>query len=256
MHAAFVVAVFSTVSPALQTPAPGAVFNKPPVQCIQSEGGETCGYVCERNFGQTRCTRTPFGRCTSQFGQVVCWDPPPGLIALLGDDVPRPQCIANFGKVACGYHCEAQFGDVKCAQTPYGMCGSQFGKVECFDPPLQSLSLVDGEPPAAQCLANFGQIQCGYGCVGNFGQVRCAQTPLGSCTASHGEVTCIDPPLDGLPIVRRVKPQPVEPVQCVGFKGRQVCGYACRSSAVDANCARTPGGRCVTTSNGRVICEN
>ncbi len=182
-----------------------ATFNPPPLQCLGPVDEQVCGYTCERNFSTTRCTRTPHGRCISAGDKVLCWDPSPALIAVLGDDVPAPQCIANFGDVACGYGCVAGAGQVQCAQTPYGVCAFNFGKLVCFDPPLQALSLVEGEPPPSQCLSGFEQLACGYGCAANFGHVKCAQTPVGRCVAQGGQVVCVDPPVDGLPLVRRTK---------------------------------------------------
>jgi hypothetical protein len=111
------------------------------------------------------------------------------LVALLLS-APAKECKSAFGKTACGYHCIANFGQVKCAQTPQGACKAQFGQVVCWDPPK---SARRGNQEQAECKAQFGKIACGYDCVANFGQVKCAQTPEGICKAHAGKVECWDP---------------------------------------------------------------
>lgn len=105
---------------------------------------------------------------------------------------PEPMCLSAFGETACGFHCVAAFGVVRCADWPYGACLAAFGDVVCGpDAPRGWRAwLLDGPIPQASCLADFGRIACGWGCVAAFGQVACAQRPWGTCAAAFGEVTC------------------------------------------------------------------
>ncbi|MBJ6764668.1 hypothetical protein JGU66_28190 [Myxococcaceae bacterium JPH2] len=106
----------------------------------------------------------------------------------------EPRCVSNFGKTACGYHCVANYAQVKCAQTEEGVCTANYGEVVCWDPPRRGHRREHGaEYPRAQCLSNYGSTACGYACVANYGEVKCAQTPSGMCSASNGHVTCFDP---------------------------------------------------------------
>lgn len=98
----------------------------------------------------------------------------------------EPTCITNYGRTVCGYDCKADYGEVKCAQTPNGACTSNYGQVYCWDPPMHVHQ-------KAECISNYGQIACGYHCIANYGEVKCAKTPDGICTANQGTVTCWDP---------------------------------------------------------------
>ncbi|BAY76539.1 hypothetical protein NIES25_29910 [Nostoc linckia NIES-25] len=49
-------------------------------------------------------------------------------------EIPKAQCISNFGQNACGYNCIANFGQVKCADWPGGACIANFGQVVCGPP--------------------------------------------------------------------------------------------------------------------------
>jgi hypothetical protein len=49
-------------------------------------------------------------------------------------EIPKAQCISNFGENACGYNCIANFGQVKCADWPGGTCIANFGQVVCGAP--------------------------------------------------------------------------------------------------------------------------
>jgi hypothetical protein len=49
--------------------------------------------------------------------------------------MPRARCKSSHGAIACGYGCVAAHGQVKCAQTPHGVCKAAYGKITCWDPP-------------------------------------------------------------------------------------------------------------------------
>ncbi len=81
------------------------------------------------------------------------------------------RCISAYGVKACGYSCEAAYGQVKCAQTPYGACTAEYGQLVCWDPPrIPRLRSA----PAAQCVAEHGQ-------------VKCAETPVAKSKFVRGE---------------------------------------------------------------------
>jgi hypothetical protein len=105
---------------------------------------------------------------------------------------PASRCLSAFGETACGWDCVAAFGQVRCADWPYGACFAAFGDVVCGPaaPRGWRLWVASGDLRPAECLAAFGRIACGWGCVAAFGDVRCAALPWGTCAAAFGEVTC------------------------------------------------------------------
>lgn len=108
-------------------------------------------------------SRQPFGECSTS----------------------EAECHSAYGKTVCGYHCVAGYGDVKCASTPNGACLAAYGKVECWDPPHWARR-------PALCLAEYGDIACGYGCVAAYGKVACSSNPHGTCQAAYGDIVCSD----------------------------------------------------------------
>ena len=108
------------------------------------------------------------------------------LVLFSSQAFAEPECVTAFGTTACGYHCISAFGEVKCAQTPYGVCKSAFGEIVCWDPsrPVNK---------QAECVTSFGKITCGYNCVSAFGETKCAETPEGTCKSSSGNIECWDP---------------------------------------------------------------
>ncbi len=104
----------------------------------------------------------------------------------------EPACLSEYGQTACGYQCTAQYGQLRCARTPFGACRAEYGQVVCWDPPRWVVHQRGGELPQASCLASYGRIACGYGCLAAYGQIRCAQTPEGICRAESGKVSCFD----------------------------------------------------------------
>ena len=102
----------------------GQAFADP--QCVTNYGKTVCGYHCVANYGDVQCAQTPQGACMANYGQVVCWDPPRYV-----DE--KAMCKADYGKIACGYHCVSSYGDVVCARTPNGICKATNGQIVCFD---------------------------------------------------------------------------------------------------------------------------
>lgn len=106
--------------------APGV----PVAQCLSNYGQTACGYGCVANYGRVKCAQTPAGVCKAEYGQITCWDPQvwvPGA--------PAAQCVSNYGKTVCGFGCVADYGQVQCAQTPWGRCEARGGRVTCWEPP-------------------------------------------------------------------------------------------------------------------------
>jgi len=183
MLALFIALAFAHPSPPGQTAG---------AECKSAFGKTVCGYGCIAAYGEVRCAKTPEGRCQAAYGEVTCWDP--------ADDRPpmrrptRPEeeepgngatCENAFGKTACGYDCKSAFGEIKCAQTPLGVCHSAYGKLVCWDPPAWVRGVQKGH-----CETAFGEIACGYQCVSAYGKIRCASSPRGACKAAYGEITC------------------------------------------------------------------
>jgi hypothetical protein len=106
---------------------------------------------------------------------------------------PRKECLSEYGTTECGYHCVAQYGEVKCASTPTGACQAQYGTVTCWDPPRGGRRHHGyGRAAQAECVSQYGTTACGYGCVAQYGEVKCAQHPGGVCAAQYGSITCSD----------------------------------------------------------------
>lgn len=170
-------------------PVPGG----PPAECKSAYGKTECGYGCIAAYGDVRCARTPEGRCQAAYGEITCWDPVDDAPPM--PPRPRPHepresrngadCKSAYGKTACGYACEAAYGDLQCAATPLGVCHAAYGKITCWDPPRW---VRGGEK--ASCEAAYGQVACGYRCLAAYGKIKCASSPDGACTAAYGDVTC------------------------------------------------------------------
>jgi hypothetical protein len=173
--------------------------NAEAASCLANYGEVACGYNCVEHNGHVACSETPMGRCAGNFGKITCFDPPLSLLPLFQGAVPQAQCMEAFEKIACGYHCVGQFGQVKCSTTPQGTCTTKGGNVLCFDPPTSELVFMASQPnpglAESSCLEERGRVACGYRCLANEGDVACAVTPRGSCNISdEGRVVCTDPP--------------------------------------------------------------
>lgn len=173
---------------------PSVLWAKEPT-CINSFGRTACGYHCRADAGSVGCAQTEMGICGSSHGKVRCFDPPQPLVQLFGAGLPRPECRTLLGQVACGYGCVSALGQVRCAQTPAGVCAASTVEVQCFDPPWQVYARHGLAVPPPRCVTNVEQIACGYACAGSAQELRCAQTPAGRCQRYDGQVTCWDPPL-------------------------------------------------------------
>lgn len=178
--------------------------------CKAAYGEVACGFDCTAAFGKVRCAPDLGGVCKAAFGDVVCsgserpdgagWRGPNGRVDRWRNDdrydrrwrepadAPPQECKSAYGKTVCGYHCQAAFGDVRCARTHKGACEVAFGKITCDDPPRWVVLAPDA--PAMSCLTAYGKTACGYSCQAGYGDVRCARTPDGVCQASFGKVAC------------------------------------------------------------------
>lgn len=149
---------------------------------------------CLSSLGQTKCSKTPWGRCIAAYGQLVCADPAPEVVSQRRA-LPRLECVAQYGVIRCGYGCVASYGQVKCAATPEGRCLAAYGQITCSEGAAQVRGGRRGAAMPVQpqeCLAEYGQTKCGYGCAAGYGQVKCASRPGGRCIAAYGQVTCSD----------------------------------------------------------------
>lgn len=162
----------------------GMLLSHPMPSCLTAYGETACGFGCAASAGEVRCAATPAGLCQGTARGVVCFDPPEG-----GWHLPRASCLVVGGLTACGYGCQAAGGDVKCAQSPWGLCIADFGRVECWDPPSAPVATAGPTPPA-ECLRDFGTLACGWGCVAALGQVRCSQVAGGRCRVDVGRLQC------------------------------------------------------------------
>ncbi len=167
---------------------------QPPQQrarCLSAHGKTVCGYGCKKAFGQLRCSQQIGGRCWKSHGRIACtedssrtpWRPPPPIAR-----PPKGQCLSAYGTTRCGFNCVARYAQVKCAQTPQGVCKAAYSRIYCWDPPYVYKGM-----PKARCVTSRGRIACGYHCKARYGQAKCAATPHGACTAAYGRITCWDP---------------------------------------------------------------
>lgn len=113
----------------------------PAARCVTNFGKVACGYHCAEHDGSVACASTPAGRCIGNYGKVLCFDPPLGLWVSLQGNIPQAACVDQFGLLACGYGCVAQYGQVRCAQTPQGTCTVKNQVIQCFDPPVPEVLL-------------------------------------------------------------------------------------------------------------------
>jgi hypothetical protein len=155
-------------------------------------------------------------------------------------DPTAATCLTSEGKTACGFHCMASFGEVRCAQRPDGICFIGAGTVTCWDPPPIVRTALPLRPARPQCVASAGQVACGFECIVNYDRVACAQTPLGACKANEGRLVCWDPP--GQVIAAQGARTPL--VTCISNYGKVACGYGCIATFGVVRCAKTPGGFC------------
>jgi hypothetical protein len=229
----------SVLTLALLSSAPPAPDSKGPT-CRSVDGQVACGYTCKSDGLRVQCAKTPWGRCQVVEGQAVCFDPPAYIVRIYGDALPEPECKTIDGVVACGYQCATQFGKVKCARTPAGMCMGRNDEVVCFDPPPEVYAIYGRDTPRVECRSQGLDTACGYKCTSGAGKLACARTPLGVCKSENTRLACFDPPPGALCTWGRSLP----PLECRSSEGQPVCGYACTKAYSRVACAATPKGLC------------
>jgi len=161
--------------------------------CVTSYGQTACGYQCASNYDQVQCAQTPFGACRANEGNVACWDPPAAVLASHKATTPKASCESGFGKVGCGYHCIADHGVVRCAQTPDGTCRSERGTVFCWDPPLEATGAVWNPAAELACMHASSDRSCGFGCLAIPNQGRCGASRADACRVKEDNIVCVDP---------------------------------------------------------------
>jgi hypothetical protein len=114
-------------------------------------------------------------------------------------EIPRAKCIAEQGDIKCGYNCITEYGKIQCGEWPGAACKAEFGKIVCGPPaPTNWLSFYrrrDRKPEdaKAKCLADRGDIQCGYNCIADNGNIQCGEWPGAACKAEYGKIVCGPP---------------------------------------------------------------
>jgi hypothetical protein len=166
----------------------------PRPSCVTSYGQTACGYHCVANYDQVQCAQTPFGACRANEGKVACWDPPAAVLASRRATTPKAVCESGYGKVGCGYHCIADHGVVRCADTPDGMCRSERGTVFCWDPPLESTGAVWNAAAELACIQASNDRSCGFRCLAIPNQGRCGSSRADSCRVHEDNIVCAEPP--------------------------------------------------------------
>lgn len=170
----------------------------PKPSCETDGTNIACGYDCKRAGTRVSCASTPAGLCTTQYGTVTCFDPPPEVYGVFGKSVPAPSCKAQDGQVACGYACLANSNQIACAKTPFGVCAEAGAGPSCFDPDKAVICAKGAHTQKASCVRQSGSVFCGYHCARAGDEVACAKTPDGSCdTGGPGKPVCFDPPVRG-----------------------------------------------------------
>lgn len=168
-------------------------------------------------------------------------------LVVLTQASPAPSCHTSGRSVACGYHCLAELGEVKCAQTPEGLCQRAEDRLVCWDPPEEvRLHAVTRKP---QCKLKRGLVSCGYACATSETKLACAQTPWGVCTTRYDDVVCWDP----APATIHHFLEELQGAKCLTTESAFGCGWDCRTSRSEVMCAQTPRGRCAV-QDGRLFC--
>lgn len=99
--------------------------------CVTASGVGACGYDCKTASGTAACAQTPWGRCVTVSGRVVCGDP--SRRALASGEVAQVMCLTASGNAACGYDCKSASGNVACSSLPWGRCITASGRVTCSE---------------------------------------------------------------------------------------------------------------------------
>lgn len=53
---------------------------------------------------------------------------------IFAQSIPKAQCLSRYGQTVCGYNCVAQYGDIRCADWPGGVCKASYGDIVCGPP--------------------------------------------------------------------------------------------------------------------------
>ncbi len=171
------------------------------------------------------------------------------LLAALAQ-IEQPTCHVSGDEQACGFHCRAELGQVRCAQTPEGFCTRIEGQLTCWDPPDEvRWHPVEGGP-IAHCQAKYREVACGYACLSAPSHLACAQTPFGVCSTRFDEVTCWDPSPGVLHFYSAAE---LKGASCLQSDRGFACGWSCKKSYQAVQCAQTPKGTC-SVIDGRIAC--
>ncbi|MBZ4406660.1 hypothetical protein K8640_00390 [Myxococcus sp. XM-1-1-1] len=104
-------------------------------ECKAVRGKVDCGFNCRIFNGEVACNSTPYGLCDTHFGRLVCWDPPDSVIHEYAQAMPAARCLNASEAIACGFDCKASRTEVRCTNTPRGVCTLNDQRLTCFDPP-------------------------------------------------------------------------------------------------------------------------
>lgn len=171
------------------------------------------------------------------------------LLLVLSQNLPAAECRTSGMNVACGFHCRAELDEVKCAQTPQGLCTRLERQLVCWDPPEEVRLHFSGEA-APVCKTKYREVACGYACLTSPNRVACAQTPFGVCATRFDQVQCWDP---SAAVLHHSSPQALRGAKCLQTDKTIACGYHCLRSYQDVACAQTPQGHC-RIFEGRIVC--
>lgn len=161
-----------------------------------------------------------------------------------------PQCVTSGLNQACGYSCRAELDQARCAQTPEGFCTRVEQQLVCWDPPEEVRLHPTSPAPKPACHAKYRDVACGYACVTSPNHLACAQTPYGVCATRFDEVQCWDPSPAAL---HHFSAKELAGARCVQTDQGFACGWDCKKSYQQVQCAQTPKGGC-SVNEGRLTC--
>lgn len=121
---------------------------------------------------------------------VVAW-----LLGLLTTEAGAVECLTSSGVTACGFHCISAESQVRCAQTPDGVCSSSSGVVACWDPPIDTPAVAYDPAAERACLAGSDGRVCGFRCLATARATGCGAERRDVCRVD-GEsrrVVCASP---------------------------------------------------------------
>jgi hypothetical protein len=171
-------------------------------------------------------------------------------LSMLSQSTPTPECRTSGNVQACGFHCRAELDQVRCSQTPEGFCTSIEGQLACWDPPEEVRLHPAPSSPAPACHSKYRDVACGYACATSPNHLACAQTPWGVCTSRFDEVQCWDP---APAVIHHLPATALAGAKCIQSDDGFACGWDCKRSWEQVQCAQTPRGRC-NIVEGRIAC--